>query len=113
MQDFTEVQAIDELYECSQHEDRCEALQTIKLFALPPILVIHLKRFTNYLKKNNCKVRVPFDSLDLSPYVQQKDNIPQNYIYKLYAFITHAGTRRPLHSLLPNRKRKMVQFSEK
>lgn len=58
-------------------------------WSLPSILVIALKRFTNFNKKLNNHVDAPFDNLDLSPYVKGYNK--ETYKYELYGVANHIG----------------------
>jgi ubiquitin carboxyl-terminal hydrolase 8 len=60
----------------------------ISFWKLPQILIFHLKRYDNDMKKNNALVNFPH-ILDMSPYV--KLYIQSKKQYKLYAVCNHAG----------------------
>src|SRR3990167_6736369 len=78
---------------CKQ-EQRANIQLTLKV--VPPILMLHLKRFKRdrELTKNSQKVKIPFEGLDLSPYVGVHDkSLPRApLIYDLYGAVLHQGT---------------------
>lgn len=63
--------------------------KNITFFSLPDILVIDLKRFNNFNRKNNMLVDFPLENLDLSKYVIGYDKY--NYQYDLYGICNHSG----------------------
>ena len=58
------------------------------LWKLPPILIIHLKRFINQYQKNNCNVKIEHQ-LNLQKYCKGYDSC--NSEYTLYAVGNHIG----------------------
>ena len=56
---------------------------------MPNILVIDIKRFINYNRKNQQLVTFPLENLDLSKYVTGYNS--QSYIYDLYGVCNHSG----------------------
>jgi len=56
---------------------------------LPDILVIEIKRYDNYLKKNQTLVSFPLENLDLSKYTEGYNK--NSYIYDLYGICNHTG----------------------
>ncbi|CAK87128.1 unnamed protein product (macronuclear) [Paramecium tetraurelia] len=88
----------EELDEANQwHCSKCKSVKKskkgIKLWKLPNILVIHLKRFkftANYRCKLRWLINFPMYNLDLSNYSEQ-----EQATYDLYGVINHSGT---LHS---------------
>lgn len=62
----------------------------IKIFSLPEILIISLKRFNNRNMKNNMLVEFPIDNLDLSKYICGYDD--DIYKYDLYGVCNHMGS---------------------
>lgn len=77
-----------------------DAIKKLDISKLPPVLVIHLKRFyadshTPFsYQKMNVYVDFPLTDLKLSPYVARtkKNSDSCNHIYKLYAVSNHYGT---------------------
>ena len=73
--------------------DPCRTFSVVK--PLPDILIIQLKRFnfdpmTEQSSKNSCSVTIP-DSLDMSPYVTDKEITGNECKYELYAICNHIG----------------------
>lgn len=79
------------------HQSR-SAVKKLDISKLPPILVIHLKRFyadgstalSRYSKKHNY-VSFPLKNLDLSPYLTRSEKNSRK-MYHLYAVSNHYGT---------------------
>lgn len=63
-----------------------------KIWSLPNYLIIQLKRFTNNGQKNNNYIEFPIENLNLTPYISNDKNDPNNYIYSLYAVNYHSGS---------------------
>lgn len=75
--------------------DKCEKTgcnKHTKAWSLPNYLIIHLKRFTNDGNKKNNFIDYPVDNLNLTPYISNDKNDPNNYIYSLYAVNYHSGS---------------------
>lgn len=76
--------------------DKCKnngCTMSSKLWTLPNVLVVHLKRFDkkgNVLFKNNNNVTFT-DEIDLTEYISKDKGDPNNYIYSLYAINYHSG----------------------
>jgi len=58
-------------------------------WSLPEILVISLKRFTNFNRKINVLVDAPHENLDLSKYVKGYNK--ETYKYQLFGVANHIG----------------------
>jgi Ubiquitin carboxyl-terminal hydrolase len=95
---FTRPELLDEhnKFKCSKcnKEQQANLQQTLK--TVPPILMLHLKRFRRgkVLSKNDERIKIPFQGLDLSPYVTQNEqgaNRPP-LLYDLYGVICHFGS---------------------
>jgi ubiquitin carboxyl-terminal hydrolase 8 len=76
---------------CKQHRD---ATKKTDLWILPPILIVHLKRFrfNDYGHigfKNNANIRYPIQQWDLSKFVLSRGSEPP--LYDLYAVSNHVG----------------------
>jgi len=90
----------DNAWYCSKCKGHKEALKKMEIYKVPPVLIIHLKRFktskTSSIgpfywsqgKKINAVIDFPIQGLDLSNYVLGKD---KNAIYDLYAVSNHYG----------------------
>ncbi|KAL6571157.1 Ubiquitin carboxyl-terminal hydrolase 9 [Orobanche hederae] len=82
----------DDMWYCPRCKEHRQATKKLDLWALPDILVFHLKRFSysRYMKnKLDTFVDFPIHDLDLTKYVKRKDG--QSYIYELYAISNHYG----------------------
>ncbi len=66
---------------------RKNVIKQTKICHLPPILVIHLKRWVNYTHKNSKLIQCPFE-LDLSPFLF---DIKIHKTYELIGVINHNG----------------------
>ncbi|GAB0096117.1 Ubiquitin carboxyl-terminal hydrolase [Sergentomyia squamirostris] len=82
---------------CPGCEQTRRAVKKLDISKLPPILVIHLKRFSaddglssRYRKKQNY-VNFPLTNLDLSPYLTRSERTTRK-MYHLYAVSNHYGT---------------------
>ncbi|KAI1721130.1 ubiquitin carboxyl-terminal hydrolase domain-containing protein [Ditylenchus destructor] len=71
---------------CNEHQVACKS---IKIKALPPILIIHLKRFEGHDKKKYTRVNFPHD-FDMASFLHE-DATKQETNYELYAVTNHCG----------------------
>lgn len=76
---------------CKSHRD---ATRKTDIWILPPILIVHLKRFKfnefgHIGKKNNAAIDYPITDWDLSSYVLSKGS--ERPLYDLYAVSNHVG----------------------
>jgi ubiquitin C-terminal hydrolase len=78
--------------ETNQKENICKK---IYFWSLPEILVIDLKRYNNFSKKNQSHVSFPLTDLDLSKYVNGYNKY--SYKYDLYGICNHSGGTRGGH----------------
>ena len=90
----------DNAWYCSKCKGHKEALKKMEIYKVPPILILHLKRFKTSKasnigpfywgqgKKINAQIDFPIEGLDLSSYVLNSD---KNAIYDLYAVSNHYG----------------------
>ena len=62
----------------------------IIFWSLPNVLIIDLKRWTPFGRKNQTKVSVELTDIDFSQYVKGYDN--DSYIYELYGIANHSGS---------------------
>lgn len=91
----------EELDDGSWYCNRCKKHQkgsmTQRLYQLPDILVIHIKRFNmtaRFREKIRAKVIYPIKSLDMSPYCVRLDNADSSSssdVYDLYGVSNHIG----------------------
>ncbi|TNN12795.1 Ubiquitin carboxyl-terminal hydrolase 20 [Schistosoma japonicum] len=91
---FSEAELVGENgYFCGRCNRRCSGLKQFRLLALPEILTLHLKRFSNnhlYSSKLSSPVNFPLKSLELSPYLH-RDCTDKITIYDLIGVICHYG----------------------
>jgi len=95
---------MDNMWYCSRCKEHVQALKTMKLWRLPNILVIHLKRFEfkHALRRDKLSTFVdfPLAGLDMTPHCAHvkstkdhsnfvQDNVPADY--DLFAVINHYG----------------------
>ena len=76
--------------DCKQYRN---ALKKIDIWKLPPLLIVHLKRFRYvdvWRDKITTNVDYPIDNFNLSKYLINREN--KNPNYKLYAISSHTGT---------------------
>uniref|UniRef100_A0A6B2LH68 ubiquitinyl hydrolase 1 n=1 Tax=Arcella intermedia TaxID=1963864 RepID=A0A6B2LH68_9EUKA len=89
----------DDLWFCSCCKEHQQSSKKMDLWKLPPVLIIHLKRFEqvgNKLCKIDKLVQFPIDTLDLSQYIPQGAG-PQETTYELFACLNHYGQMRSGH----------------
>lgn len=82
---------------CKKHRD---GTKKIDLWIVPPILIVHLKRFKyneygQVGSKNDANIRFPLEGWDLSHLVKSKGSVTP--IYDLYAVSNHIGGLRSGH----------------
>lgn len=76
---------------CKQYRD---AVKKIDIWKLPPLLIIHLKRFKYHglwRDKINTNVDYPIEDLNLDKFVISNENRKAKS-YRLYAMSNHSGT---------------------
>ncbi|KAH8336607.1 hypothetical protein KR074_012323 [Drosophila pseudoananassae] len=86
-------------WNCPNCNTKRDAIKKLDISKLPPVLVVHLKRFyadpSNtgaYIKKQNY-LRFPLDNLEMTPYIARAESravTPKTY--QLYAVSNHYGT---------------------
>ena len=79
----------------SWHCEKCEKTgcnKANKVWTLPNYLIIHLKRFKNDGSKNHTEINFPLEDLNLTKYLSNDKNDPNNYIFSLYAVNYHSGS---------------------
>ena len=84
----------DNQWYCSKCKKHCDATKKIDLWILPPILIVHFKRFrTNEFglvaSKNNAAVRFPLQDWMVGSFIKNKDGFAPRY--DLYAVANHMG----------------------
>ena len=110
---FTQSEELsdDNSWTCTECKKQTNASKKLNISSVPPILIIHLKRFFYKSKTSNFKLTTPVwfpvSNLDMSNYVKLSDGSNQDeilnesyssngsnnskYIYDLYAVCNHKG----------------------
>lgn len=95
-------------WDCPKCKQKRDAIKKLDISRLPPILVIHFKRFyadTEYMAQNSYKKRAnfvdfPIHNLDINDYVARSEkrlNARLNTNYNLYATSNHYGSMESGH----------------
>lgn len=84
----------------------------IVFWSLPNILIIDLKRFTNFNKKISNNIDIPINDVDFSKYVKGYNK--ETYIYDLYGVCNHIGNCFGGHytSYVKNANNKWYEFND-
>jgi len=95
LEEFTKPEHLkgDEAWYCPKCKDHVEATKKLDLYKLPPILVIHLKRFSfrgSVQQKIGTKVNFPIRNFNLDKFVRGGSRDQPHY--GLYAVCRHMGT---------------------
>ena len=85
----TEYLTGDNQYFCSRCQQHVNATKKLDLWMLPPILIVHLKRFNYRGDKIETPIRYPVTDWDLSGAVKSKSGLYP--LFDLYAISNHAG----------------------
>lgn len=88
-----EVLSAEDTWYCNRCKDHKQASKKFDIWKLPPILVVHLKRFSYHSKYSKDKiptlVEFPLENFDLSEYVS--DDEGKKPVYDLIAVSNHYG----------------------
>lgn len=79
---FTSEEKLEQWYHCSHCKGKKPATKKLQIWKLPPILIIHLKRFNcvnGKWVKSQKVVNFPFDNFDPTPYLA---SVPQETILR-------------------------------
>lgn len=82
-------------WKCPKCKEYRDATKKIDIWKLPPLLVIHLKRFKYHglwRDKITTNVDYPIDNLNLDKYILGNDSKSKQNNYNLYAISNHSGT---------------------
>ena len=118
LETFVAQEKISEAY-CSKCKEHRNATLKTDFWRLPPVLVVHLKRFqfTAYSRRKlHNLVKFPVDALDLSSYLAQDDGGDETELsgrgssYTLYAVVHHLGAMSSGHYVSSIRDRKTGQW---
>lgn len=96
MDAFTKEEILDgdEKPTCEKCKTRRKCTKKFSIQRFPPILVLHLKRFSGerYRSRLSTLIQFPVTKFDLSAYVCQKSGTSPAPRYDLYAVSNHTGT---------------------
>jgi len=91
-----EVLGPDDLWYCNRCKQHRQATKKFDLWSLPPVLVVHLKRFNYkskyYREKLETLVSCPVKGLDLSNHLLGPYEADKPPVYDLYAVSNHYGS---------------------
>lgn len=101
-------------YYDEDREVKVDAMKKTKIYYLPNILFIHLKRWNNQMKKNLRIIHYPCDDLDLSNYVVKELKQKSVCKYDLLGAINHSGNIFGGHytSFLKNGNKKWYHYND-
>lgn len=92
---FKELLQGEDSYNCAKCKAKTEATKVLKLWTLPKVLIIQLKRFNFKLTKNNRHISCPM-KLNMTKYVTHPAAHSQGNVglqlYNLVGVIEHSGT---------------------
>ena len=99
LESLTTAEDLDEenKWKCEKCKENRKAKVQIKIKKLPPVLIIHLKRFKKTQggtknEKLDCRVDFPLKDLDLSKFTTEPQAAENRLTYKLFAIIHHQGS---------------------
>ncbi|XP_037024901.1 ubiquitin carboxyl-terminal hydrolase 32 isoform X4 [Bradysia coprophila] len=92
LRSFTSEEKLEEWYHCAHCKGKKPATKKLQIWKLPPILIVHLKRF-NYVNnkwvKSQKVVNFPFKNFDPTPYLA---SVPQETILRHKELSEQHGT---------------------
>jgi len=94
IQEYTSKERLDgeDLWYCSTCKEHQTSVKKIDLWKLPPIVILHLKRFEQLrhgLVKIDRLVQFSCEGFDFTPFVPDQEK--ENAVYQLYACLNHYG----------------------
>uniref|UniRef100_A0A2M4A0P1 ubiquitinyl hydrolase 1 n=1 Tax=Anopheles triannulatus TaxID=58253 RepID=A0A2M4A0P1_9DIPT len=91
---FTSEEKLEQWYHCSHCKQKKPATKKLQIWKLPPILIVHLKRF-NYVNgkwvKSQKVVNFPYEDFDPTPYLA---SVPQETILRHRDLLEGGGMMR-------------------
>ncbi|KAK5638365.1 hypothetical protein RI129_012660 [Pyrocoelia pectoralis] len=103
---FTSEERLEAKYHCSKCQDKQSATKKLQIWRLPPILIVHLKRFdyvNNKWVKTQKVVNFPFKDFDPTAYLA---SVPQETI------IRHKQLQQTQRSNLENSSESVIEENE-
>ncbi|XP_058455432.1 ubiquitin carboxyl-terminal hydrolase 32 isoform X2 [Malaya genurostris] len=89
---FTSEEKLEQWYHCSHCKQKKPATKKLQIWKLPPILIVHLKRF-NYVNnkwvKSQKVVNFPYEDFDPTPYLA---SVPQETILRHKELLEGTGS---------------------
>ena len=79
LRSFTKVELIED-FMCDGCKSRVNMEKQFKVEQAPEVLVIHLKRFTNFGGKILDKVKYPLE-LDINSFMSSSDDVSSSFLY--------------------------------
>ena len=98
LREFTKEEQLDpeNMWRCPRCKDFRQASKRFELWKMPPLLLVHLKRFCSNGRGQHVKraqaIITPLDGLDLSAYIGGSLGVSSAATYSLYATCNHHGT---------------------
>ncbi|XP_065087260.1 ubiquitin carboxyl-terminal hydrolase 32 isoform X3 [Ochlerotatus camptorhynchus] len=89
---FTSEEKLEQWYHCSHCKQKKPATKKLQIWKLPPVLIVHLKRFNfvnNKWVKSQKVVNFPYDEFDPTPYLA---SVPQETILRHKELLEGGGT---------------------
>lgn len=99
---FTSEEKLEETYHCGHCKGKQPATKKLQIWKLPPILIVHLKRFNfvnNKWVKSQKVVNFPFKNFDPTPYLA---SVPQETILRHKELLEHGNTTNNLTNGISN-----------
>ncbi|KAI8912565.1 hypothetical protein EDD86DRAFT_188159 [Gorgonomyces haynaldii] len=94
--EFFKEEILDDQYNCSQCKAPRKSTKKLSIYQLPPILVVHFKRFKSggYIRggKVSAPIRFPTEDLDVHPVLSNIDGSQLGTKYHLVAVSNHFGS---------------------
>ena len=92
----------DDMWYCGKCKKHVPAKCSMNIWRAPPILILHLKRFSysrSWRDKIDVKIGYPLEDFDISPFiaedalfVDEDSDLPKSTVYDLYAVVNHYGS---------------------
>lgn len=112
MRAFTTEEKLEETYHCGHCKGKQPATKKLQIWKLPPILIVHLKRFNfvnNKWVKSQKVVNFPFKNFDPTPYLA---SVPQETILRHKELLEHGNTTNNLTNGINSNMEMDVSISE-